>query len=93
MTATPYSTTAIFDENSLPDAIRTAHTTKGGVWGLLRVLEGEVNLVFPDSGRKEHATPQQPALIPPQERHHVEILGPMRVQIEFYHENPLLIHN
>ena len=35
----PYKTTPVFDETSLPGAIRNAHSTKAGVWGLLRVLD------------------------------------------------------
>jgi len=40
MAARPYRTTPVFDEDSLPEAIRGDHSTKQGVWGLLRVLEG-----------------------------------------------------
>ena len=89
MPAVPYSHSPIFDEQTLPAAIRTAHSTKDGVWGLLHVLDGEVDLLFPDNGRREHVTPGHPALIPPQEKHHVELRGAMRMQIEFYRENPL----
>lgn len=85
----PYKTTAVWDEASLPAAIRGAHNTKAGTWGLLRVLEGEVRLVFHDPARELVVTPAAPGLIPPQEWHHVEIIGPMRMQVEFYREKPL----
>lgn len=34
-------------------------------------------------------TADHPAMIPPQAPHHVEIVGPMRMQVEFYFEPPL----
>lgn len=84
----PYKTTPVFDQDSLPEAIRSAHNTKAGVWGLLRVLEGEVRLVFHDPPRSVRVTPDRPATIPPQVVHHVEVSGPMRMQVEFYREPP-----
>jgi tellurite resistance-related uncharacterized protein len=38
----PYKTTLVFDENTLPAALRAEHRTKPGVWGVIRVLEGEL---------------------------------------------------
>lgn len=87
--AVPYKTTPVFDEVSLPEAIRNRHNTKAGVWGLLRVIEGEVALVFEDPPRRVAVTPASPAPIPPQAWHHVEVAGPMRMQVEFYREPPL----
>ena len=87
--ATPYKITPVFDEESLPQAIRHAHSTKEGVWGLLRVLEGQVRLVFADPPRTVEVTADRPAPIPPQDVHHVEFDGPMRMQVEFYREAPL----
>ena len=86
---TPYKTTPVFDQVSLPQAIRSEHSTKEGVWGLLRVLAGEVRLVFDDPPRVVQVTPDNPAPIPPQAVHHVEVDGPMRMQVEFYREYPL----
>lgn len=85
----PYKTTPVFDADSLPAAIRSEHSTKAGVWGLCRVLEGEVQLVFSDPPRSVRVTPDQPAPIPPQAVHHVEFDAPMRMLVEFYRENPL----
>jgi len=83
-----YKTTPEFDEKSLPAAIRSAHSTKAGVWGLLRVLEGEVDLVFHNPQSVVRATSTCPALIAPDAVHHVETLGPMRLRVEFYRERP-----
>lgn len=46
----PYASSPIFDEQTLPDALRNDHRTKTGTWGLLRVLEGEVRLIARRSG-------------------------------------------
>src|SRR3546814_1000811 len=40
--ALPYRSTPVFDETSLPAALRGEHRTKAGVWGLIRVLEGKI---------------------------------------------------
>ena len=88
-TQQPYKTTPVFTEQTLPKAIRNEHRTKPGTWGLLRVLEGQVTLVFTDPRREIKVTPGNPAPIPPQDTHFVKVHGPMRMQVEFYHEPPL----
>ncbi len=89
MTNSPYASSPVFDQITLPDALRNEHRTKDGTWGLLRVLEGEVLLVFKDSEGPLRVTVDRPAKIPPQAPHHVEIVGPMRMRVEFYREPPL----
>lgn len=87
----PYRTTPVFDENTLPATIRSVHATKEGVWGVLRVFEGRVHLVFHEPARTLEVTPDAPGPIPPQAEHHVETCGPMRMQVEFYHEPPVAL--
>ncbi len=89
MPSAPYKITPVFDQDTLPPAIRTEHRTKAGTWGLLRVLEGAVTLVFVDPAREVRVTPGHPAPIPPQATHFVRVEGPMRLQVEFHHEPPL----
>jgi tellurite resistance-related uncharacterized protein len=84
----PYRTTPVFDEKTLPEAIRSEHRTKAGTWGPLRVIEGEVDLVFVDPPSRVRVNPASPAPIPPQATHYVELDGPMRMQVEFYREPP-----
>lgn len=88
MRAEPYKVTAIWDQDTLPAAIRNEHSTKAGTWGLLRVLDGEVDLVF-SAGHTVRVTVGQPGVIPPQDVHHVEFTGPFRMQVEFYKAHPL----
>ena len=88
--AEPYASSPVFDEQTLPDSLRNDHRTKPGAWGLLRVLEGKVRLIFLDPPSERLVTPTSPSVIPPQATHHVVVLGPMRMQVEFYRERPLL---
>ena len=89
MTQSPYKTTPVFDEQTLPQAIRSRHSTKAGTWGLLRVLEGEVDLVFIDPPSRVRVLPDKPAPIAPEAPHYVELHGPMKMQVEFYRERPM----
>jgi tellurite resistance-related uncharacterized protein len=84
----PYKATPVFDQDSLPQALRNRHNTKPGVWGLLRVLEGEARLVFHEPAREVVVMPSAPGVIAPEAWHHVEVTGPMRMQVEFYREEP-----
>lgn len=91
MRSKPYASSLVFDEQTLPDALRNDHRTKPGTWGLLRVLEGEVQLIFLDPPSEHRVTPTSPAIIPPAATHHVVPLGRMTMQVEFYRERPVLI--
>lgn len=82
----PYKSTPVFDENSLPAGLRRDHNTKAGVWGVIRVLEGE--LLFERAGETRTLTPTTPALIRPEEKHRVEPLGRMRMRVDFYDADP-----
>ena len=89
----PYKTTPVFTETTLPAALRREHRTKAGVWGLIRVLEGQLKLGFSDREDLQLLTPEQPAVVNPEETHWVEPVGPMRMQVDFYDEEPRLTKN
>lgn len=86
----PYRTTPVFDETTLPAALRREHRTKQGVWGVIRVLEGELRFVLGEDGDDSGTilTPQRPGLVLPDQPHHVEPLGRIRMQVEFYDRPP-----
>ena len=86
---TCYRRTVEFTRETVPAVLLRAHSTKAGVWGLLRVIEGEARLVFHEPRREVRATPDSPAQIAPEAIHHVELDGPVRLQVEFYREPPL----
>lgn len=89
-TSKPYRSTPVFDDQTLPEALRRAHTTKQGVWGVIRVLEGCVRYRIEAHDHDVILSPGMPGLVRPQEPHHVEPVGPMRMQVEFYDHPPVL---
>lgn len=86
----PYAASPIFDDQTLPAALRNDHRTKTGTWGLLRVLEGTVRLIFTEPHAEHCVTPETPAIIPPQATHYVVPVGAMRMHVEFFRERPEL---
>ena len=88
MIVMPYRSTPVFDESSLPAALRSRHNTKAGVWGVIRVIEGRLKLRYLDPVSELVLDPDRPGLILPQQPHEVEPLGPMRMQVDFYDQPP-----
>ncbi len=86
----PYASSPVFDETDLPASLRAQHRTKSGTWGVARVISGIVVMVYDDSGDRLTLTPGTPALLVPDQPHHVELTGPMQMQIDFYRERPAL---
>jgi tellurite resistance-related uncharacterized protein len=86
----PYRSTPVFDEETLPAALRREHRTKPGVWGVVRVLEGEVRLSFVDPPSALILSPGTPGLLLPDQPHFVEPVGKVRMQVEFYDRPPQL---
>jgi tellurite resistance-related uncharacterized protein len=84
----PYRSTPVFDEISLPAALRKEHRTKAGVWGVIRVIEGRLKLTLLDRPSETILTPDRPGLILPEQPHRVEPLGRMRMQVDFYDKPP-----
>lgn len=87
----PYKVTPVFDEYSLPAGLRREHRTKPGVWGIIRVLKGNVRLVKL-SGTTVLSV-GQPGRIEPEEPHWVDPIGSIQMQVEFYDREPELTQN
>ncbi|WP_066560881.1 DUF1971 domain-containing protein [Croceicoccus bisphenolivorans] len=86
----PYRSTPIFDEATLPSALRERHDTKPGVWGLIRVLEGGLKLTILDPPSETILEPGHPGVVLPGQAHFVTPLGTMKMQVDFYKEAPLI---
>jgi tellurite resistance-related uncharacterized protein len=84
----PYRSTAVFDEATLPAALRREHSTKAGVWGVIRVIEGSLRLEFADGGEAQVLTPDRPGLVRPEQIHRIEPMGRIRMQVDFYDRPP-----
>jgi tellurite resistance-related uncharacterized protein len=86
----PYRSTPVFDERTLPAALCREHRTKQGVWGVIRVLDGELKLTYVDSGEVQILSPGSPGVVLPDQPHLVEAQGSMRMQVDFYDREPRL---
>lgn len=84
----PYKRTPVFDEITLPAGLRKDHRTKEGVWGIIRILEGQVRYEVIDPPAETILDPKNPGLVLPNQLHLVEPLGPMKMQVEFYESDP-----
>jgi tellurite resistance-related uncharacterized protein len=88
MTIQPYRSTPVFDETSLPAALRSRHNVKAGVWGVIRVIEGRLKLRYLDRPSEIVLEPGRPGFVLPEQPHEVEPLGAMRMQVDFYDRPP-----
>lgn len=88
MTSIPYRSTPVFDEYSLPKALRGEHRTKAGVWGVIRVLEGKLRLTWLEPHATAILSPDCAGLVLPEQTHFVEPLGAMRMQVDFHDAEP-----
>lgn len=84
----PYKSTPVFDQNTLPGALRKEHRTKAGVWGIIRVLEGRLRYLVLDPPSDTVLDQGNPGYVLPDQPHQVEPLGEMRMQVEFYDHDP-----
>src|SRR3954447_25974713 len=84
----PYRSTPVFDEITLPAALRGEHRTKAGVWGVIRVIEGQVALRFFDRDGELVLSPESPGHVLPEQPRSVTPLGRMRMRVDFYNEPP-----
>lgn len=76
--------TPTFTEETLPAALTKDHTTKAGVWGVIRVESGSLRFTEASSGRELDVVPGLPVIITPEVPHHVTPLGPVSFWVEFW---------
>lgn len=88
--AIPYRSSPVFDENTLPQALRRDHRTKEGVWGVIRVLSGQLKFVITETGEIRILDPERPGLVLPNQLHYVEVIGPVNMRVDFYSTCPTL---
>jgi len=84
----PYRSTPVFDQDTLPAALRGRHDTKAGVWGMIRVIEGRLKLTYLDPPSETILDPGRPGLVLPQQPHFVTPIGAMKMQVDFYDHPP-----
>lgn len=80
----PYRSTPVFDETTLPDALRSQHSLRTGTWGKICMIEGQLKLTYCDTQDTVILSSSVCGLIQPQQLHFVEPLGPIKMRIDFY---------
>lgn len=84
----PYWRSPVFDEHTVPSSLLRDHTTKDGVWGVVRVLEGKLRLHVVEPPSVIALGVERAGLVQPQQKHFVEFDGSGRFQVEFYENEP-----
>jgi tellurite methyltransferase len=80
----PYRRTAEFNERTIPQSLRRDHSTKPGIWAKIQVIEGKLNYRIDALGAQFELSPEQPGIVIPEARHHVNPIGSVRFLVEFY---------
>ena len=82
-----YKTTPTFTQDSVPAGLLTDHSTKEGVWGLIRVSQGKLRYCVTDPRRENEERILEPGsaagVVEPTIIHRVEPLGPVEFHVEF----------
>lgn len=79
-----YKRTSDFTEESVPAGLRKDHSTKAGVWGKIRVMEGKLRYRVPVLGVDMELSEGNIGIVVPEVLHNVEPLGAVRFHVEFY---------
>lgn len=88
--SSPYKSTPVFNQDTLPAGLRKEHRTKAGVWGVINILEGSVRYRILDPVSETILDVDRPGLVMPEQPHLVEPLGDMALRVNFYDHAPLL---
>ena len=79
-----YQRTAEFSGSSVAGGLLRSHTTKAGVWGRIRVLEGTLRYrILGDAPEELLLTVERPGVVEPEVPHEVEPVGRVRFRVEF----------
>lgn len=79
-----YNKTPTFNADTIPSGLMRNHKTKPGVWAVITVFDGELELTLDDCGAVTTLTADQPGVAAPEQPHHVTPLGPVNFQVKFY---------
>lgn len=88
MGSQPYRSTPVFDQDTLPAALRNRHNTKAGVWGVIKVIEGQLRLTYLDPPADRILKAGERGIVQPQQWHYVTPLGSMKMQVDFFDQSP-----
>ena len=81
----PYKRTAVFQAESVPAGLTSAHATKPGVWAKIQVLAGRLRYVVTEPIDQVFLLDsEQVGIIAPEVVHSVQPEGAVRFYVEFY---------
>lgn len=80
-----YKRTPDFTETTIPAGLLRDHSTKAGVWGLIRVEEGSLlyTVNYPEE-RSYLLTAEKTGVVAPEMKHNVRATAPVRFHVAFY---------
>ncbi len=79
-----------WDAAAIPRGLLARHRLAAGVWGELRVLEGRVRLRYLEPLSRELVLAAgDVAAIPPELPHELELLGDVRLRLDFFRRVPM----
>ncbi|MCY3802045.1 MAG: DUF1971 domain-containing protein [Chloroflexi bacterium] len=76
----------MFDEDTIPDALRRKHALAADRWGVLHVLEGSLRFVDLESCDERLVSAPDRLTINPEVPHRVEVDGSVRCRIDFFRD-------
>lgn len=80
-----YKSTSEFSADTMPAGLLRSHTTAAGVWGRITILEGSLLYRITEPALEELVlTPGRHGVVEPQVKHEVEVIGPVRFQVDFH---------
>lgn len=85
----PYKQTPSFTEVTVPAGLLNEHSTKAGVWGLIRVEQGQLRYSVTDPRRvptERILTAENSGVVEPTILHRVEPIGAVRFHVQFLRE-------
>lgn len=83
-TLVSYKRTDTYDQDTIPLPLLAPHTTEEGVWAMVRVLEGQIELVTGE--RVEILSRKNPGLLEPVVSYHLRVTGDVQLYVDFFHE-------
>ena len=84
----PYRITPEFTDKTIPAPLLRGHSLKRGSFGIIRIKRGEVLYHQRHGGHAVLLDRKRPGYVLPSTSHHLELVGPVALQIEFYDRDP-----
>lgn len=81
----PIQRTPVFENESIPNALLSEHSTKAGIWAQIVVLKGSIRYVVqPPVSQTFILDETHPGTVAPQILHHIEPVGDVQFYVQLY---------